>query len=259
MTDFANDLDPLFKKMSRYVALSNAQRQTLANLAERAQSVPKETAIVEQGERCASCGILAKGWAIQSKSLSDGRRQIIDILLPGTFVNLQATLLENPDFSVATLTESTVHWFDPNRLVELIRTDPVLGMAVMWDRTQEESILMERLVSLGQRSAKERLAHVLIELQQRLELRGLDGHQKLPFPVTQTTLADLLGLTAVHINRTLKDLKRDGLIDYGRNTIVLQDVNRLLRWADFDASYLHNAAMLERTRKTLSAAQRPGA
>lgn len=252
MAGAEDSLEPLFRKLGQYLTLTREQRQCIVDLVKDQTSVNPDTAIVSQGEPYGLCGILAEGWAIQYKTLSDGRRQVVNFLLPGTFVGLQGTVFESSDHSIGTLTPGIVYYFRPEQLVDLIRHDPLLGMAVVWNRTQEEAILMERLVSLGQRSAKERLAHVLIELWYRLELRGLDEQKKLPFPVGQAVLADLLGLTPVHINRTLKALKQEKLIDYDRKTVSLLDMDTLLKWADFDESYLHSTPMLERTRDSFS-------
>ena len=244
MVDADHGLDPLFQKLSHYLELNDDQRRRVLELAKNPTPVKPDTAIVSQGESYGLCGILAKGWAIQYKTLSDGRRQVVNFLLPGTFTSLQATVFGTSDHSISMLTDGLLYSFKPEHLVDLIKHEPVLGMAIVWNRTQEEAILMERLVSLGQRSAKERVAHVLIELWHRLELRGLDDQMKLPFPVGQAILADLLGLTPVHINRTLKTLKQDGLIDYDRKTVSLLDMDTLLEWADFDDSYLHAQSLL---------------
>jgi CRP-like cAMP-binding protein len=244
--------EPLFRKLGTYLSLSDEQRGYIINLTNAGKAVGQDTTLLEQGAKYDHSGILANGWAIQYKTLSDGRRQVVNFLLPGTFIGLQAAVFERCDHGVTTLTDGVVYWFEPERLVELIKHDPRLGMAILWNRTQEEAILMERLVSLGQRSAKERLAHILIELWYRLELRGLDDQKRMPFPVGQAVLADLLGLTTVHINRTLKVLKNEGLIDYDRKTVSLLDMDTLLKWADFDESYLHSMPMLDRTHRFIS-------
>ena len=244
-------LEPLFHKLENCLKLNDGRRALLSGLVSKPQSVQRDTVIVEQGLPYSRAGILTAGWAVSYKVLSDGRRQVVDLLLPGTFVGLQGLVFHEADHSLASITDSTIYWFEYEGMLELTRRDPLLGMAVIWDRTGEESVLMERLASLGQRSARERMAHILVELWQRLHLRGLGDMTRLPFPVNQSLLADLLGITNVHVNRTLTAMKKDGLVTYDRNMIELLDAEALITLGDFDSTYLHDKPMAAGTKKRI--------
>lgn len=197
---------------------------------------------------------LLDGWAMRYKLLADGRRQVINFFLPGDLMCVNACVLQKSDYTVTLLTEATVAVIEVAEMFEMARRCPELSAAVRWCNAREESILMERLISLGRRSAYERTAHVLLELCRRLHLLGLAPRHRFHFPVTQQLLADVLGLSTVHVNRTLRQMQSDGLIRVLTNRgmeMDIQDYDRLCHIAGFDDGYLHFTEISPAARRDL--------
>ena len=182
--------------------------------------------------------MLKEGWAACYKLLMDGRRQIINISIAGDFLALRSFLLRTADHSVSTITDTTLARFPQRRILELIDEVPRLGTAILWALSREEAIVVEHLVNVGRRSALERMAHLLMELDARLRLVGrIDGGSYF-MPLTQEDLGDALGLTAVHVNRVLRELRERGLATLSRRRIEIRDVEGLRDLAGFDPEYL---------------------
>ena len=182
--------------------------------------------------------ILLSGWAFRFKVFEDGRRQISRLFLPGDFIGLHAGLLGIPEQPVAALTNVQLAKFDVHAFVERLQQSPRLWMSVLWSDTRDRLIAEERVASIGRRSAYQRLAHMYLELYMRLELVGEAADDRFFLPLTQDHLADLLGLTSIHVNRTMRRLKRDGLIASEGRMLRLLSRSRLAAVADFDPHYL---------------------
>jgi CRP-like cAMP-binding protein len=245
---------PLIRKMEALVSLGPAERDFLDSLIGHQRSVPARTELIHQGDRYKACGVLHEGWAIRYKTLSDGRRHIINFLLPGDFFGLFAALMETADHCVATLTPGALSMVDTGALAESFRRYPKIGAALAWFGAREEALIAERATGLGRRSALERMAHMLLELLKRLEVVALAHDNRYELPVSQEILADTLGLSLVHANRTLRRLRERGLIDLDGQTIFLRNVRVLRDIADFDELYLHLRRMPKRVERQFSAA-----
>ncbi len=168
----------------------------------------------------------------------DGRRQISRLFLPGDFIGLSASLLNTYAQSVAALTDVSVSFFDTRHVAELVRTSPSLWLATLWSYSRDRSIMEERIASIGRRNAYGRLAHIIMELYLRLEFVGRATADEFILPLTQEHLADLLGLTNIHINRILGRLKRDGLIAADGKVVKILSREKLMKAADFDPQYI---------------------
>jgi CRP-like cAMP-binding protein len=187
--------------------------------------------------------IILEGWACRHRELKDGGRQITAFLFPGDLGSNWTPLEGRPDHGVRTLTACKVLVAHRDRLADLARRNPVLGLRVRRAMAADLSILNNWLVNLGQRKAPERLAHLLCELGTRLELSG-DGARigDAIIPLTQQELADTLGMTSVHVNRVVQKLRSEGLVDIRKGALILRDVASLARFCDFDVDYLRRAA-----------------
>jgi len=194
--------------------------------------------LISDGQVDGGAYVLLAGWAYRFRMFEDGRRQILRLFLPGDFIGLNASYLGLPGQAIAALTDVQLARFDSKHLMEHLRRSPRLWLAFLWSATRDRFITEERVASIGRRSAYERLAHTLLELYLRLELIGEATADAYSLPLTQEHLADLLGLTSIHVNRVLNRLKKDGLIATEARTIRLLSREQLMQVADFDARYL---------------------
>jgi CRP-like cAMP-binding protein len=192
--------------------------------------------LIHEGQGDTRLFTLLEGWAYRFKTLSDGRRQILNFLLAGDFIGVQQKMSDAAAHGVVTLTAARFCVFDRDALWELHRNQPSMGFNITWLTAHEESLVDDNLLSIGRRSAEERVATTLILLYKRAAaLREPGDAQRaagVPFPLTQQHLADALGLSLAHTNKTLRKLERRGLyrIDEGRLTLL--DPKALVRLAD---------------------------
>ena len=203
------------------------------SLKQRELSVGPEVLLIQEGQSEASLFTLLTGWAFRFKTLSDGRRQILNFLLPGDFIGVQQKMVAVAAHGVMSLTSALLCVFRRDALWELHRQSPTMGFNVTWLSAREESLVDEGLLSVGRRSAEGRISALLILLFKRAAGRQVDGGRGgVPFPLTQQHVADALGLSLVHTNKTMRKLERGGLyrIDHARLHIV--DAAKLMSHAD---------------------------
>lgn len=177
--------------------------------------------IIHPGQEDAELYTLFSGWAFRYKLLADGRRQILNFLLPGDLIGLQASLLDAAEYGVEALTEVELCVFPRKRLWDLFVRMPRLAYEVAWLGSREESMLDDHLMSIGQRSASERMAALLISLHARAHALGLVIEGSFQFPLTQQQLADALGLSLVHTSKTWSRLRREGLFALAAGRLTL--------------------------------------
>jgi CRP-like cAMP-binding protein len=194
-----------------------------------------DSAVIHEGQTDAPLYTLFSGWAFRFKTLSDGRRQILNFLLPGDFIGVQQKMGDATAHGVQAITDVALCVFRRDALWELHRRAPTLGFGVTWLTAHEESVVDDTLLSVGRRSAQERIATLLILLFKRAAamLPDVDaGVQGVPFPLTQQHIADGLGLSLVHTNKTLRKLEKRGLHRIEDGRLHLLDVKTLARLAD---------------------------
>ena len=196
------------------------------------------SAIIREGQRDSRLATLFAGWAFRYMTLRDGRRQILNFLLPGDFIGLQQKMSDGSSHGVEAITEVVLCTFPRDAAWELHRRMPRLGYDVTWLAAHEESIVDENLISVGRRTAAERIAMLLIRLYKRagaLQGRGKRGDSVL-FPITQQHIADALGLSLVHTNKTLRRLQKLGLYRIVEGHLILMDPGALERMAEWYGS-----------------------
>jgi CRP-like cAMP-binding protein len=189
--------------------------------------------LIHEGQADAPLYTLLDGWAFRYKTLSDGRRQILSFLLPGDFIGVQQKMGDAAAHGVDTLTAATFCTFQRDALWELHRCSPSMGFNITWLTAHEESMVDDTLLSVGRRNAEERIATLLILLYKRAA--AVAPSSPLPgvlFPLTQQHIADGLGLSLVHTNKTLRKLERRGLHRISDGRLVMRDVKALARLAD---------------------------
>jgi CRP-like cAMP-binding protein len=233
-------LDPLVRRWSKYTRLSPEDRNGVRALPFTNRTFGKDAYIVREGQETTDCALLLRGFAYRQKLLRDGDRQIISFHIPTEFVDLQNSLLGIADHSVQSLNHSEVAIIPRDAILALSEARPAVRMAMWTDTLIDASIFREWVVNVGRRDSRTRIAHLLCELSLRLKAMGAgDGNGTFDFPVTQEQLADATGLTAVHTNRTLQRLRKDGLIQLNARSLTILDWDGLKEAADFDELYLH--------------------
>jgi len=195
--------------------------------------------LVSEGEQPDRIRIVLSGWLSRYKTLEDGRRQIVNFVLPGETCDAHAYLLSRIDHSIGALTPVVYSEIEPHQFEELIKSDRGLAEALWCETLSNSSIQREWSLNIGRRIALERVAHLLCEIVERLRPVGLIDGKICAFPVTQMDLADATGLSVVHLNRTLQELRSSGLIILRDRILTINDLDALKNVAMFDASYLH--------------------
>ena len=219
--------------------MSAEDRRAIEGLPWTRRQFDRDAYLVREGEPTTICCVLLSGFAFRQKLVSDGSRQIISFHIPGEFLDFQNCMLEVADHNVQSLGRSTVAIVPKTPLLKLIAERPNVRRAVWIDSLIDASVFREWVVNVGRRDARERIAHLLCELASRMRAAGLDTGEMFDFPLTQEQLADATGLTAVHTNRTLQLLRRDGLISLSSNKLSILDWNSLAEIGDFNVRYLH--------------------
>lgn len=227
-----------FRPFTRLPAVE--QERLKAMLVRKQQFNPQDEILIE-GEISKQVYLIEEGWAYRYKLLSDGRRQILNLALPGDFVGLRSGLFGIGDQTVVALTPVRAARIGTAEVVDLFRDHPKLAAAVAWSSARDESILADRIVSLGRRNALERVSHFFLELLVRLQALGLAGENSFLLPLTQELMGDLLGLSVVHVNRTLRRLREEGLITLENGRAVLHRLDELVALSDFDPAYLDSS------------------
>jgi CRP-like cAMP-binding protein len=231
--------NPLTRKLSHYALLSESDRQVLDALIAHDEYFPADVDIIAEGMAPRSVFVVKEGMGIRYRNLPDGGRQIMTFLIPGDLCDVHAFLLKTMDHSLATITPVRIAPIARNGILDLFYQRPRISAALWWSSLQEEAILRERIVSLGRRDARGRIAYMLCELLWRHAAVGLTNGGTFLLPLTQTELGDTLGLTPVHVNRILKEFRQRGLITIERKMLNLLDIEGLQNIAGFDKSYLH--------------------
>ncbi len=201
--------------------------------------------LYSQGEVCSDLFTLLDGWVFLYQILADGRRQILDFALPGAFLGFQPDLDSPASHSAGCLTDVAVCVFPRENLFGLFRSHPELALRMAWITARDGALAREHLTNVGRRSARERVAHLLLELFHRVRRKAGDSTvNTIELPLTQEHIADALGLTTVHVNRTLRGLRQAKLLDISGRTLTVRDAALLAEIAVFDAE-----AVLERASR----------
>jgi CRP-like cAMP-binding protein len=186
-----------------------------------------------EGETSNELFTIKSGWAFRYSTLSDGRRQILNILLPGDFTGLQAELDKPMQYGVEALTDCTVCVFPKQNLMSLYKNFPYLAHDLTWLAAHNELIVDENLVSVGQRNATERIALLFISLYKRTAQLGLVESKGFDFPLTQQHIADAMGLSLVHTNKSLAKLKKMDLFEFDGQRLIIKQYEKLKKLADY--------------------------
>jgi CRP-like cAMP-binding protein len=232
-------LESFFRKLEQRDTLRADERQALIDAAGEERTYSAGTDIVREGDRPNRSTLVIEGFSVRYRVLSDGQRQITSIHIPGDFVDLHSFVLKEMDHSVGALSHCRVITFPHANLTRITERFPHLTR-VLWLMTLlDASIHREWIVGMGRRSAAEQMSHLICELYTRLNVTGQTQDGSFYLPITQPELGDALGLSAVHVNRVLQELRSESLFTWQGQTVRILDWPRLQQRADFDPRYLH--------------------
>jgi CRP-like cAMP-binding protein len=232
--------DIVVRRLRAFRAVSAEAAAKLEDLVRgRVLVAPAGRDLACEGEPANTIRMMLSGWAARYKTLEDGRRQIINFVLPGDTCDAQIYLVRRLDHSIVALTTASYAELDRERFERLIAIDGGLAEAFRCETLSNAAIQREWTLNLGRRDAFERVAHLLCEVMARLRVVGLSDGRSCAFPVTQMDLADATGLSVVHVNRTLQELRSAGLIVLRDRTLAVRDPEALMDAALFNPDYLH--------------------
>ncbi|WP_420135607.1 Crp/Fnr family transcriptional regulator [Rhodopseudomonas sp.] len=230
---------PFLRKLRHGAQLTKEDEVLLASLLEPARAISAREDVAEEGSEPFSLPLIVDGWACRYSTLENGQRQIISLFVPGDLCEPFGMLPRFMDHSVATLTPVMMTPVRVAPIKAAVLASPRIEEALWWDLLVATAIDREHLVSLGRRTATERLGHLFCELHLRLEMVGLVEGLSYEMPVTQADLGDLLGLSMVHVNRSLQELRRTGLMSLRGRRLTIHDLEGLRELSFFDDGYLH--------------------
>jgi CRP-like cAMP-binding protein len=230
---------PLTQKLSRLMALSPMEADLLRDLQSASRRVARGREMIVEGRRYDGLLILLDGAALRYRVLNDGRRQVLNIILPGDFIGFPGCFFESALYSIAALSDCVVSPVSFSRLLGLFESHPRLGAAIFWSLSCEAAMYAEHLIGVGRRSALERIAHFLLEMLMRLQTVGLADECSYRLPLTQELLADALGLSLQYVNQTLRELREEGLVRVDRQQVTITDLDGLTVLADFQRTYIN--------------------
>ena len=233
------NLSPMLRKLQLWMKFDEADQNAVLNLPHQVRKFGPGQYIVRDGEKPVHSCLLMSGFAYRHKITGDGRRQIMSIHMKGDVVDLQNSLLRRSDHNVQALTNIQVALMPVEAVQELAFNRPTVGKAMWYETLVDASVFREWTLNVGRRDARARTAHMLCEFALRLEVAGLGEQCDYQLPMTQDQLGDALGLTPVHVNRTLKALEKDGLIERNKRSVKIANWQNLATVGDFDSNYLH--------------------
>jgi CRP-like cAMP-binding protein len=235
-------LEPLLRKLEYRQALDAEDRRAILAMRHQTRDFEAHQLIVREGDRPEYSCVLLAGFAMRQKIGGEGQRAILAIHMKGEAVDLQNSLLGFADYSVQMLTRGSIAMIPREDVIRVAAERPAVGRAMWIDTLVDGSIFREWIMNVGRRDAKARLAHLLCEFALRLEAAGLGEQTDYELPMTQEQLADAIGLTPIHVNRTIKLLEASNLIRRSSaRRVHISDWRALAKVGDFDPAYLHMA------------------
>jgi len=232
------DASPLVRRLGRSVLLTSEEVDYLETMQVNQATVGKGDEFIADGELLRATYLVRRGWVIRYKITPAGRRLIIGVSLPGDFIGLHLNFNHSSIYSAAALTTTSLALIEPVRILEIHRRFPVLASGLDWMTVRHANILSEHKVSLGARTAAQRILHFLLELWIRLEQVGLADAKGFELELTQEQIGDCMGLSTVHVNRSLSRLCKENLLKMEKGVVTFPEIARSTSFADFDERFL---------------------
>jgi CRP-like cAMP-binding protein len=230
---------PLIRKMESIASLSDEEKAALLRLPMQVMHLRADQDIVREGDRPTRSCLLLEGYACRCKTTQEGRRQILSFHIPGDIPDLQSLHLTVMDHTLQTITPCRVGFIPHEAIQDLCHRQPRIAGALWRETLIDAAIFREWMVGIGRRSAHARIAHLLCEMLVRMRAVGLAEDHACELPFTQTEIGDALGLSTVHVNRTLQELRGAGLITLRGGALTVPDWEGLQEAGEFDQTYLH--------------------
>jgi len=231
---------PLALKLGQFTRLSPTDRLLLDQAAAgHVRHYAAGQDVIAEGEKPREINLILSGWGCRYKQIDDGRRQIVGFCLPGDLCDLNVFVLREMDHTVGAITALNVAELSREGFETLTTARPRIAQALWWEALVNIAIQREWTLNVGQRDARERIGHLLCELFLRLRSIGLTDADGCEFPLTQIDLAAATGLSAVHVNRTLQELRHAGLVVLRGKHLAIPDLAALMRASKFNPNYLH--------------------
>ena len=234
-----SNAEMLIRKLGSVAELTDDERQVLSDLPLRIAELQPNEDVVREADAPRECCLLIDGFMHRYQVLPDGKRQILAFHTPGDVPDLQSLCLQIMDHSIAALVQCKVGFISHERLRAVMRAAPGITEAFWRDALIDAAIFRAWITGMGQRSAYGHLAHLLCETFTRLRAVGLTTGDVCNLPVTQEQIGDALGLSTVHVNRTLMDLRSGGMIELEKGRLTILDWKSLAEAGQFDPTYLH--------------------
>lgn len=231
-------IEKLLQRLRRFDTVSASEEKALRDAASETVQFDRYRTIVRAKEEQQASNLLLEGLVHRYKDLSNGSRQSLEISVPGDFVDLHSLLMKRLDHHIGALTNCRLLLFPHERLKTLVSEYDHLGRLLWLSTMIDASIHREWIVSLGLRTAKSRIAHLFCELKVRFETVGMAEESAYELPLTQEDLGELLGLTSIHINRSLRDLREQGVVTFAKKVVQIANWEELKAVAEFDPFYL---------------------
>lgn len=232
-------MNSFIDKLKRFAPLDEGDIRVLAAATGQPRKWSRLRDIIREGDRPGPVIVVLDGWACRYKVLPGGSRQIMAFMMPGDACDLHAGLLAEMDHGIQTITAATVAMIARPDMEAMLDTRPRIARAMYLAQLVDEGTLRAWIVSMGRRNGREWIAHLMCELYLRARNIGLTEGAALTLPLSQVMLADAVGLTPVHVNRVLRELREDGAMRLQRGSLHIADTVRLARIAGFDENYLH--------------------
>jgi CRP-like cAMP-binding protein len=235
---------PLIRKLEQLYPLTHEERSVLESACTRQLQFGADEDMVREGDKPSDCNLLLEGMSCRYKILSNGKRQIFSFHIPGDIFDAHSFILQKMDHSIATLTPCTVAVIPHKTMLHITETYPRIARAIWKDTLVDAALFREWMMSIGRRTAYQRIAHLMCELFVRMDAVGLAEGRRIGWPMTQDELGDALGLSNVHVNRTLQELRAANLIILTHSQLIIEDWEGLQQAGQFETEYLHLSSEL---------------
>ena len=229
----------LIAKLKGFFPVNQELVDDLGQLARERVKLDPGEALIREGDTYKHMYLVDEGWILRARYLPGGGRQIVNFALPGDFLAYNMMMFERSEFDLVAKTAASLWKLEVKSFREMMARYPGLAEALVWSNAHEESLLAERIVSLGRRDATQRLAHVLCEIVARLELIDRHKGDVLSLPLIQEDFGDILGISVIHVLRVFKRLQTMGVVEYRSKRVTLRDLPKLRNIAGFEGEYLH--------------------
>jgi CRP-like cAMP-binding protein len=224
---------PFVTRLSRYLTLSRNDLDSLRHLIEAELTIEKRRDLVIDGYEYRKLCFVAEGFGARYKLLRNGKRQILNVILPGDMIGVPVSFLERASYSVVAVTDMKMHVCSTDSYIQLCYRRPQFGLALSWLAVHEAAFYAEHIIDTGRRTPAERLAHFLLELHSRLAMVGRADETGFDLPFSQEVLGDVLGLSVPHLNRMLSQLRFEGLVSVASRRVEFPDLPAIQMRAHF--------------------------